>query len=430
MYNLLVTAKDGAWEESSYLWERGRFLEYTDEKIMESHESLSDEVIQQLMNYPCLFMYEGTKHVARVGKITRIVLRGRTSVFIDFEIFELLRPIEFSEIKPLRQKLDIREWELNRTHWAIKDEDLLDRLNPILSDEIHRLAAEFETPTSLEPETRDQPTICSVEDYIRHVISNSASSREEVFYRGHSSKKYRLEPSLFRRDKKGNYRFLEKEHILYRELLVSNSTDFQDDNSTLDRLVRMQHYSLPTRLLDLTSNPLIALYFACIENPKKRGEVISFKVKRKNVRYFDSDRVSCISNLARLPWKEKGKIDFSVSISKKNFNAQMAVKRLLHFIKEEKPYFEPRIKKSHLSKIECVKGKRNNDRMVSQSGAFLVFGLDAVLNEQGTNNIGIGRVTIKDKSKILKELDHLNINESTVFPYIESSAKYIAKQKW
>jgi len=38
----------------------------------------------------------------------------------------------------------------------------------------------------------------------------------------------------------------------------------------------MQHYGIPTRLLDITSNPLVALFFACIEFPKVDGEVIFF----------------------------------------------------------------------------------------------------------------------------------------------------------
>jgi len=66
------------------------------------------------------------------------------------------------------------------------------------------------------------------------------------------------------------------------------------------------------------------------------------------------------------------------------------------------------------------------DRVSSQSGAFLLFGLDAVFDESGTPEITVSRITVTNKKSILKELDLLNINESTVFPHIENSAKYVA----
>ena len=58
------------------------------------------------------------------------------------------------------------------------------------------------------------------------------------------------------------------------------------------------------------------------------------------------------------------------------------------------------------------------------------FGIDTILNEKGSKNIEVFRVIINNESKknILKELDILNINESTVFPYIENSAKYVASK--
>lgn len=247
----------------------------------------------------------------------------------------------------------------------------------------------------------------------------------EIFYRGHSSQdKYKLEPSLFRKDNEGNYIYRDVEHITCRELLISNSADFTSDIYTLDRLVRMQHYSLPTRLLDITSNPLIALYFACKGSDEESGEVILFSVKRDNIKYFDSDVASCISNLSRLPKVEKDKIDFNLDI--KAFNEQKSVQRLLHFIKEEKPFFEPIIEPLDMRKVICVKGKKSNDRITSQSGAFLLFGHEVIFDERGTEEIKVQRITITNKSILLKELDQLNINESTVFPYIENSARYIA----
>ncbi|OTQ47959.1 hypothetical protein B6C92_10050, partial [Gilliamella apis] len=76
--------------------------------------------------------------------------------------------------------------------------------------------------------------------------------------------------------------------------------------------------------------------------------------------------------------------------------------------------------------IICIKGIKNNIRISSQSGVFLLFGLDSYLEETGNDYIKIQRIKIHNQKKILDELDLLNINESTIFPGIESSAKYIS----
>jgi hypothetical protein len=176
--------------------------------------------------------------------------------------------------------------------------------------------------------------------------------------------------------------------------------------------------------LDITSNPLIALYFACKSNIEANGEVIIFSLKRDQIKYFDSDTASCLANLARLTKSDKDAIDFTLT----DFNNQPSINHLTHFIRAEKPFFQPIIKAKDLKKIVCVKGKKSNDRITFQSGAFLLFGLDSVLAEEGTPEIQVARITISNKSSILRELDLLNINESTVFPYIENSAKYVAKK--
>lgn len=287
-------------------------------------------------------------------------------------------------------------------------------------------------------------TITTVKGFIGKIFEEKDPKKEqgvleddlEVFYRGHSNReKYKLEPSLFRKDADDNYIYRDNEHILYRELLIANPTDFSEDEYTLDRLVRMQHYSLPTRLLDITSNPLIALYFACKSGLGKKnekgayegeeeGEVIQLSTKREQIKYFDSDMVSCIANLARLPKTEKDMIDFE----NQNFNNQASINRLIHFIREEKPFFENEINPDDLQKIVCVKSKRSNSRITFQSGAFLLFGLNAKLSEGGNHEIQVRRIVVKNKTSILNELDLLNINESTVFPYIENSAKYVAQK--
>ena len=56
---------------------------------------------------------------------------------------------------------------------------------------------------------------------------------------------------------------MEKEHLLFHDMVAHEPQSFSECKSTLDYLVQMQHYGLPTRLLDMTMNPLVALYFAC-----------------------------------------------------------------------------------------------------------------------------------------------------------------------
>lgn len=423
MYNLLVTAMDGAWDNGHYECDKSRFLEYTNENIASALKELSESHVENLKSYPCVFAYEGEDSDVRIGYLTSIKERGR-NLLIEFEFQQDIDPIPFEKILPIATLLDIRGWEMNRTHWAVKDEDLFKRLQDHGIIELNKQTktSKLERPIVEKATT---PKVSKVQGFIGKVLGLEQTDGYEVFYRGHSNKaKYKLEPSLFRKDEEGNYLYKDNEHILYRELLVSNSADFQSDVYTLDSLVRMQHYSLPTRLLDITSNPLIALYFACKSAPEEDGEVIVFTMKRKDVKYFDSDVASCIANLARLPQSEKNSIIFKGDI----FNVQPPIRRLVHLIREEKPFFEPIIIPNDLRKIICVKGKQSNDRISSQSGAFLLFGMDAVFDEGGTDEITVTRITVSNKKSILKELDLLNINESTVFPYIENSAKYVAEK--
>lgn len=264
--------------------------------------------------------------------------------------------------------------------------------------------------------------ITSTEGFLRKVYKLTPAADEQLFYRGHSDRDaYTLHPSLLRKPN-----LEEREHFLFRELILSHPGEFAGDTTTLEKLVRMQHHSLPTRLLDITSNPLVALFFACRGSKTgKTGEVVVFRIKEAEVKYFDSDTASCIASLSRLSKTDKDAIDWA--LDDVGFNSSPPIERLLHFIKEEKPYFRPLIKKEDLKKVICIKSKLNNQRILVQSGSFLLFGIAQALDAAPAPGITIERLAIKDteKPKILAELDKLNINESTLFPGIENAAKYI-----
>jgi hypothetical protein len=253
------------------------------------------------------------------------------------------------------------------------------------------------------------------------LLGKSQPKKEYVnLYRGHPDRRHVLKPSIFR---KKEYRRVEKS--ILRELIAIQPNEFREDRTAFEQLVRMQHYGLPTRLLDLTYNPLVALYFACWKDAPLDGEFLIFKLRKSRIRYFDSDTVSCVANLSNLTGRERDEIRaFTDSAELRGGDVG---ERLLHFIKAEKPYFLPKIDLSDLKSILAVRPKQTNQRILAQQGAFLIFGLRSILQDPNSFGIKIIRTKIPASAKkaLLDELDGININASTLFPEIESAAKYI-----
>lgn len=267
-------------------------------------------------------------------------------------------------------------------------------------------------------------TIKSLTGFVQKISKTAPAGGEVLLYRGHSDRgSYKLIPSILREDV-----LRTNEHSILRELVASHPNEFTPDSTTFDRLVRVQHYSLPTRLLDVTLNPLVALFFASDYRADTSGEVIVFRVKKDSVKFFDSDTVSCIANLAHLKADEKAGIDFGLA-DIDEFNGQKPIDRLIQFIRAEKPHFRAKIIKDDLKKVVCVKPKKNNPRILAQSGVFLLFGLTDSLETNPVADISIDRIIINknEKEKIRKELDRMAVNDSTLFPDIEKSAIYIRK---
>lgn len=108
-----------------------------------------------------------------------------------------------------------------------------------------------------------------------------------LWFRGHSRRGQELEPRAFRRclppphDKEvGCW----DETNVYEHLKLLSPSHEATYHSPFDWLCFMQHYSVPTRLLDWSESILSALYFAVKDDPLIDGELIVLNAKHLNGR--------------------------------------------------------------------------------------------------------------------------------------------------
>ena len=277
------------------------------------------------------------------------------------------------------------------------------------------------------------PSIHSIIDFVDHALNLRTRPNETVVFRGHSDLAYKNTPSVLRSQK-----LLENEHLMLRELVSLHPEEFLEDRTALELLVRAQHYGLPTRLLDVTFNPLAALFFACEKEWKTDGEVVAFIANNSRIKQYDSDTVSCLANFAFLSHKEKKNIKltlnrmieetkFSDRDEVRKFRNITAMKRVLHFIRQEKPHFQNKITPPTLRQFIVALPKRSNRRISAQTGAFIVFGCYRTLNDNVSPQFRTQRFTIpaKYKERLCGHLSKLSINEPAMFPEIDRTAQFL-----
>lgn len=132
MINLFISSDETEWENTPGFMPKMRCLtEYILPEYKNKYLPLSETTIAQLKQMPCIFAYEqGCGCDAHIGFIKNISVR-QNDVMIDFELTG--ETISHEVFSGLSQLLDMGAWEMNRTHWTIKNINIED-IQPYYSE--------------------------------------------------------------------------------------------------------------------------------------------------------------------------------------------------------------------------------------------------------------------------------------------------------
>ena len=224
----------------------------------------------------------------------------------------------------------------------------------------------------------------------------------EWIYRGHNNHNYKLESSLYRmfernreirygkaKDKK-TIALLRHEKVMLESFKRTSHMFFDstlDKYSSLDLLALMQHYGAPTRMLDFSFSPYVALYFA-LSGAHKEDAVV-YCINHKKMK----DELNKSQNKSK---------SFKILCNEKD---------------------ESRIN------LKCYESKFINERLFAQQGVFLVpntliFSHEEILDKCESTNFCLKlRIKTSCFSEIIKELYKMNITASTIFPGLEGFCK-------
>ena len=279
-------------------------------------------------------------------------------------------------------------------------------------------------------------SIESVADLIAVCSELGAGDRQNgdnlrLYYRG-QARNWKLRPSVMRAR-----RFRNQEGRMLLDLMTQRPKEFGEMKSALSQWVLAQHHGLKTRLLDVTRNPLVAMFNICEDQrfAREDGQLHIFSVPSSTIRNYQSDVVSVITNFAKLSYSEQ-----TVLLGKRRgikHTYREVLGKLYHLVGEEKPHFQRRIDPRDLFRVFLVEPQQSFERLTIQSGAFLLsafherFERDSIL--RWNRNIPtydhlILRIPSNCKPRILSELALMNVTRETLFPGLDESANSINRK--
>ncbi|MDE7314666.1 MAG: FRG domain-containing protein, partial [Mucispirillum sp.] len=244
---------------------------------------------------------------------------------------------------------------------------------------------------------------------------------------------YPLVPSIERLSQDLNINICTLEEALINKAKNEYPTLFSETNNPLDLLVKLQHYGIPTRLLDITANPLVALYFAIRNNLEKNGELLI--IGNQYETYFDNILYHDIA-------KYMGRSDIFLTniVTIEDFYIEILNRKKQHTSDIHKyitnNYGEEAIIKM-TKDIYFIYPPRLFERLYIQQGYFILllnnYSLNISIKKNETikyiksdiclspipkdhkNIIARYIIPAKSKKNLLEELKMLNITESTLF---------------
>lgn len=274
---------------------------------------------------------------------------------------------------------------------------------------------------------------------IKNLKESVDGTSTEIYFRGQDAEFWDIEPSVFRNG------MLSVEYKLMQIPLQKIPIEFKEFNTDFDIMTKYQHYGMCTRLLDLTTNPLVALYFACKQHGEEEytnGDEIEshepYGVVYYTQNYYPSMptdlEVQIVSALAKYDLTGKNKVeDVLTNLKRDRIIDEETKNKWLE--KENFSEFVKIIQKNYM-----VTPTYTNERLRKQSGVFLLASLFTISNGKDIANSVISKskddlrkefekdfffVRGENKEAILKELDLYNINEATLFPELEHQLSYI-----